>query len=118
MSKETLWIILGIIIVLFLGFVFFGGEAQAPSSLNEDMEIIGDAAKKDLAASGFIKRDVEIKIKRVSPKEWPDACLGVNEPNKFCAEVITPGYEIVLEAEEKEFIYRSDENGDILIFYK
>lgn len=47
-------------------------------------------------------------------KEWPDACLGLVGEGEFCAQVITPGYEVTAQAQGKEFKYRTDSDGDIL----
>ena len=35
--------------------------------------------------------------------DWPDACLGVVVPGVMCAQVITPGYRIVLRGPQGEF---------------
>ncbi|MBN1249846.1 MAG: hypothetical protein JXC32_19445 [Anaerolineae bacterium] len=42
---------------------------------------------------------------------WPDACLGVHEAGQMCAQVITPGYQIVLEAGGQQYEVHTDRNG-------
>lgn len=33
----------------------------------------------------------------VTPMEWPDACMGLAQPGEACAQVVTPGYIVVIE---------------------
>ena len=47
----------------------------------------------------------EIDTVSVTPQEWPDACLGLAESGELCAQVITPGYEVVLVLVEQGFTY-------------
>ncbi len=53
----------------------------------------------------------EIDTESVTPREWPDACLGLAESDELCAQVITPGHEVVLELVEEGslFTYRTDD---------
>lgn len=34
----------------------------------------------------------DVEIINIEEKQWPDACLGVTQPETVCAQVITPGY--------------------------
>jgi hypothetical protein len=43
--------------------------------------------------------------------EWSDACLGVHSAGQMCAQVITPGYRIMLEAAGKQYEVHTDRNG-------
>lgn len=36
-------------------------------------------------------------IVSVTPMEWPDACMGLAKPGEVCAQVVTPGYAVVVE---------------------
>lgn len=56
----------------------------------------------------------EIEAIEVEPMEWPDACLGLEWPDEFCAQVITPGYQVTLEVDGEEYIYRTDEEMNII----
>ena len=54
----------------------------------------------------------QISVVSVAAREWPDACLGVTVPGMGCAEVITPGYSVVLEANEGQlYEYHTNEDG-------
>jgi hypothetical protein len=50
----------------------------------------------------------EIAVHALEAREWPDSCLGLPEPDEGCADVITPGYFIVLG---DGFRYRTDREG-------
>lgn len=43
--------------------------------------------------------------------EWPDACLGVSKPGTMCAQMVTPGYTIILSADNKKYEYHTDMDG-------
>lgn len=39
----------------------------------------------------------ELEVTRAEYVEWPDSCLGVQQADLACAEVITPGFTVVLD---------------------
>lgn len=47
----------------------------------------------------------------VEAVDWPDACLGAARADEMCAEVITPGYRIVLEQAGETREYRASRAG-------
>ncbi len=57
--------------------------------------------------------DAEVSTTEVTRVEWPDACLGAAGRGEVCAEVITPGFRIVLEAQSREHVYHSDLRGNV-----
>lgn len=63
-------------------------------------------AKADLALRANVLPD-EIKVKSVQAVEWRDASLGCPAPGEMYAQVITPGYLIVLEAAGQEWRYHT-----------
>ena len=48
------------------------------------------------------------QLKKAEAVEWPDSSLGCPQPGFFYAQVITPGFQVVLEANGKEYDYHSD----------
>ena len=50
-------------------------------------------------------------IKSVEEVEWPDACLGISKGGVACAQVITPGYRILLDSPQGEVEIRMDRSG-------
>jgi hypothetical protein len=68
------------------------------------------AAEKALSQSQDIPLD-RITVVSYESRDWPDGCLGLGKPNEGCIQVITPGYRVVLEAEGRQYVYRTDETG-------
>jgi len=57
----------------------------------------------------------DIRVVRRSATDWPNSCLGAPVEGQVCAEVITPGYAIVLEAQGAQYEVRTDLTGDIAV---
>lgn len=70
----------------------------------------GQKAIQDLADKLNIQPG-QIAVLKTEAVEWPDACLGVSQPGTMCAQVITPGFLIVLEANGKQYEYHTNQDG-------
>jgi hypothetical protein len=57
-----------------------------------------------------------IKLVSVEQVDWPDACLGVQKPGVMCAQVITSGYRVVMEAQGNLYEFHTDETGSAVKF--
>ncbi|MEO5635018.1 MAG: hypothetical protein ABIR14_00290 [Candidatus Paceibacterota bacterium] len=57
----------------------------------------------------------KILILEALDKDWPDACLGIKKPGTMCAQVITPGYNILMQANGKEYRYRTNLSGSVIV---
>ncbi|MBI3244735.1 MAG: hypothetical protein HYZ49_20855 [Chloroflexi bacterium] len=68
------------------------------------------AAINALAEAFGIRVD-EIKVVSVEAVQWPDSCLGISYPNARCAQAITPGFRIILEANGEQYEYHTNESG-------
>jgi len=44
-------------------------------------------------------------------KTWPDSCLGCPKTGEMCAQVMTPGYRVVLRVSEATYEYHTDLGG-------
>ncbi len=69
------------------------------------------ASMVDALASELRVQPDALTVISVEAVEWNDACLGVSEPGQMCAQVITPGYRIVVEAGGEQFTYHTDSRG-------
>ena len=56
-----------------------------------------EAAKEFLVIQLGVDKE-EIQVVQATAVEWPDACLGIPATDEMCAQVITPGFVITLEA--------------------
>ena len=82
-----------------------------PESTN--MQNLVEKAKEDLA------QQLSIAITQISLVEargvvWPDASLGCPQPGMAYAEVLTPGYLILLNAGSKEYEYHASKGTEVV----
>jgi hypothetical protein len=68
------------------------------------------AVIRQLAKNLGLQED-DIAVLRSEEVEFGDACLGVPIEGMLCAQVITPGREIVLEADGIQYAYHTSEDG-------
>ena len=52
----------------------------------------------------------DIQVISVDAKTWPDSCLGIPREPVLCEQVLTPGYRILLDAEDEVYEYRANRN--------
>jgi hypothetical protein len=72
-----------------------------------------ELAVADLAGQLGIAAEA-ITVRSVEAVEWSDASLGCPEPGMMYAQVITPGYRIVLEANGQSYEYHSGRSSTIV----
>lgn len=68
------------------------------------------AAVGHLAAELGISAE-EIDVLSVARYEWPDTSLGCPEPERAYAQVVTPGYSVILRAQGGEYEVHTDLEG-------
>lgn len=73
--------------------------------------LIEEAIVAQLASNLGLDADTIVVVSS-KDVEFPDSCLGVSMQNVLCAEVITPGKIIVLQANGLEFEYHISEEGN------
>lgn len=56
----------------------------------------------------------ELQIVEMSQEQWSDSCLGLGGPNEICAQVITPGWRVIFEANGMRYEVRTDETGSTI----
>ena len=57
--------------------------------------IVGGAIARLAEWTGVPETD--IALDSIEARDWPSACLGVAIPDRTCAEVVTPGYQVRLQ---------------------
>jgi hypothetical protein len=72
-------------------------------------------ARQALAAALGLPHELLVSIIKVEAVEWPDSCLGVSSPDVMCAQVVTPGYRILLEANGRQYEYHTNETGSQIV---
>jgi hypothetical protein len=83
----------------------------APSVSGSGYPVAVSKARDFLAADLSIPAD-GIKIVSVEAVEWPDRCLGVVIMGMMCAQGVTPGYRVVLQAQGQLYELHTDESGE------
>jgi hypothetical protein len=86
------------------GSVVLSAEGNLASGVAEKTVI------KQLAANLGVKES-DIKVISSETVEFGDACLGVAQEGVMCAQVVTPGHIIVLEANGVQYEYHTSEDG-------
>ncbi|NJN97125.1 MAG: hypothetical protein HC875_25045 [Anaerolineales bacterium] len=90
-------------------------EGAAPASPGSDAALA--AAIADLTKQSGVPSD-QITVVSVEPMEWPDASLGCPQEGMMYAQVITPGYLIVLEAQGQQYEYHTDQGTNVVLCQK
>ena len=70
-------------------------------------ERVVQLAREDLAQRLSLALE-SIRLVSTEPVEWRDASLGCPQPGMVYAQVITPGFRVVLEAKGKLYEYHAD----------
>lgn len=89
-------------------------STPANASVPAGAEEVVNLAKLDLAKRKGIDKE-EIVIVEVESVDWPDTSLGCPEPGMIYAQVITPGYKILLSYARETYEYHSDK-GDRVVY--
>jgi len=78
------------------------GSAQLPEGL-----LASIAGQLQQSPSG-------VSLVSAEPVEWPDACLGVSTPGTVCAQVITPGYRVIVSAGGAQYEFHTNQSGSVV----
>jgi hypothetical protein len=54
-----------------------------------------------------------VKIIKVEPVNWPDACLSAAQPGEVCAQTITPGYRVMVEIKGIAYELHTDNGSTV-----
>jgi hypothetical protein len=112
-KRFRVWMILAAAMVLLLS-ACGPQEVTVPGTGVESPEAeAAGAAMLDLADRTGVNI-AEVQVVSIQQTEWNDACLELGQPNEMCAQVMVPGYRIVLEVEGQQYVYHTDMVGDAL----
>jgi hypothetical protein len=129
-QNYIVWAVVIIVVVILVVWFGKGDSVEAPENLTPVAEtstipvtnpLIGEkitpaGAAARIYLSTRLNIDAkEIKVTKEDTKVWSNACLDVAEPGVVCAQVITPGYEITLEARGTEYKYRTNNTGSKVV---
>jgi len=87
---------------------------QTSSPAPVDQTPAQQAAIQALARSLGLSLD-QIAVVSSEAVQWPDSCLGVSRPYLMCAQIVTPGYLISLQANGQQYEYHTNQDGSSII---
>ena len=67
--------------------------------------VLNDTAKRTS------KTVAALRVTQVEKENWGDSCLGLAQSGKVCAQVVVPGWKVVVSDGQQEYVYRTDESG-------
>lgn len=133
MNNKSIWITV-IAVLIVLGGIFWYLVKTAPA-LDEVMITDDTPTSADNAPEGSIHNlpvpqgvgavrkavarrlgvgEGSVIILEAQERTWPDSCLGFLSKEVLCAQVITPGYRVTLQAKGETFIYRTNADGSTM----
>lgn len=56
-----------------------------------------------------------VRLVSVESVQWPDASLGCPQPGQLYAQVVTPGFRVVLRAAEQVYTYHTDRGERVVL---
>jgi hypothetical protein len=103
----------GLALLLALGLAGCSPSVEVAAEGYGEAQPLVDQAKADLAARLDVAVE-DVVVAGVEATEFPDASLGVPEPGQMVAQVITPGYVIVLAVDGAAYEYHAA--GERVVF--
>ncbi len=100
-----------------IGGVYKGEDAilrpQHPAAGQENDELARIAKTALLlAAKRLDKSTDDVQVQEVQPVNWPDSSLGCPQPGMLYAQVITPGYKVIITADDTTYELHLNANGE------
>ena len=80
-------------------------------------ETAAERATQDLAERSGISED-DIAITSITDKDFPDSSLGAPVGDEMSAQMISSGWQIILDAGDAEYEYRADKYQLRLLGYE
>jgi hypothetical protein len=98
---------------------------MTPTPVTEPSEVKPPAEAKEavrLAREGLAQKlglaSEMVRLVSVEAVEWRDTSLGCPQPGMMYAQVITPGFRVVLEARGKKYDYHTDRGRNVVLYEK
>lgn len=118
-------VIIGLLILVVIVLVVWGvkNSANAPENPPNSAENAPPGSIHNLpvpeavesARAALAERlnidESEILILEATETDWTDSCLGLGGPAESCLQAITPGYNVLMQAQGEEYRYRTDMTG-------
>ena len=87
-----------------------GPATPSPQAPGGQVQEIPDEIRQAVA-EGLGEDPGNLQVQDFEQVEWPNACLGLAQPDEMCADVITPGYRLIVVAGERQYQVHTDLSG-------
>jgi hypothetical protein len=91
-----------------------GGSSPAGTPVPPEAQAGADAALREASGRLGLPRD-QLAVIRIEPREWSDTSLGCPQPGQMYAQVITPGYLIIVSGRGRQLEYHTDTRGRVVL---
>ncbi len=96
------------------------GQEPAMSPINSDIQPIPGSEDALAAAIADLSEQTglpagDIRLVSMEAVQWSDASLGCPQEGFMYAQVVTPGYLIVLEAQGQQYEYHTDQATNVVL---
>ena len=71
-------------------------------------------AAREVLAEQLGLDPLAIQFVETVPVDWPDACLELPAAGESCAQVVTPGFRVVVEAGAMSYEFRTNRDGSLV----
>jgi hypothetical protein len=79
-----------------------------------EAQVAIDAALREASAVLGVPRE-HLSVSRIEAREWRDSSLGCPRPGQFYAQVITPGYLVVVSGAGRQMEVHTDLRGHAMV---
>ncbi len=110
-SMLTRLLVLLVLALLLASCGGGGSDGSATPTAEEDAQATpGDPLTAAMfgLADRFGRPVDDVEFVSSTSTRWPDACLGLPEPDEVCAQVVTPGHKVVLRLDGETYTYHTD----------
>jgi hypothetical protein len=101
------------ILVVLLSAAYLPHEAKA-ETMDPKTKTLAELAISHLSEHLKIPKS-GVTLISIKPTDWPDTSLGCPQPRMMYAQVITPGFRIVLKVGEKKYVYHTDRESRVVL---
>jgi hypothetical protein len=71
-------------------------------------------ATREVLAGQLGLDPLAIQLGETVPVDWPDACLGLPAASESCAQVVPPGFRVIVEAGGASYEFRTNRDGSLV----
>lgn len=89
-------------------------DAAASQATGEVPQQLLALFRDDLARRALVKPET-ITVVSATEQQWPDGALGCPKPGQMYAQMIVPGYRVMLQAAGERYAYHSDQRGNFVV---